>query len=109
VRRSHWSSPEFQPSDLIPGLKSRAVSGSVVSTLAHAAEVLLNLAVIMILARLLAPPDFGLIAMAMMGFLRIFKVAGLSIATIQREAITHAQVSNLFWINVIFRLIGICF
>src|SRR5262249_49629138 len=34
------------------------------------------------------------------GFLRVFKDAGLSIATVQREKITHAQVSNLFWINV---------
>jgi PST family polysaccharide transporter len=34
------------------------------------------------------------------GFLRVFKDAGLSIATVQRERITHAQVSNLFWINI---------
>jgi PST family polysaccharide transporter len=33
-------------------------------------------------------------------FLQIFKDAGLSTATIQREKITHAQVSNLFWINL---------
>jgi len=35
------------------------------------------------------------------GFLRVFKDAGLSVATVQRERITHAQVSNLFWINVL--------
>ena len=34
------------------------------------------------------------------GFLLVFKDAGLSIATVQREYITHAQVSNLFWVNV---------
>jgi PST family polysaccharide transporter len=34
------------------------------------------------------------------GFLQVFKEAGLSTATIQRENITHAQVSNLFWINL---------
>ena len=56
----------------------------------------------MILARLLTPRDFGLVAMVwtIMGFLRVFKEAGLSTATVQREGITHAQVSNLFWINV---------
>jgi O-antigen/teichoic acid export membrane protein/glycosyltransferase involved in cell wall biosynthesis len=56
----------------------------------------------MILARLLTPRDFGLLAMVwtVMGFLRIFKDAGLSAATVQREGITHTQVSNLFWINV---------
>jgi PST family polysaccharide transporter len=35
-----------------------------------------------------------------MGFLRIFQDAGLSTATVQRQEITHAQVSNLFWVNV---------
>ena len=48
------------------------------------------------------PRDFGLVAMVstVMGFLRIFKDAGLSTATVQREGVTQAQVSNLFWINV---------
>jgi PST family polysaccharide transporter len=35
-----------------------------------------------------------------MSFFRIFKEIGLSTATVQREGITHTQVSNLFWINV---------
>jgi PST family polysaccharide transporter len=70
--------------------------------LAQGAKFLLNLVSTMILARLLTPRDFGLVAMVMTvtGFLRVFKDAGLSIATVQRERITHAQVSNLFWINV---------
>jgi PST family polysaccharide transporter len=33
-------------------------------------------------------------------FLQVFKEAGLPTATIQREKITEAEVSNLFWINV---------
>ena len=37
---------------------------------------------------------------SVIGYLRVFKDAGLSTATVQREGITHAQVSNLFWINV---------
>jgi PST family polysaccharide transporter len=56
----------------------------------------------MVLARLLTPQDFGLVAMVytFTGFLKIFNDAGLSTATIQREGITHAQVSNLFWTNI---------
>ena len=56
----------------------------------------------MVLARLLAPEEFGLVAMVttVMGFLRIFQDAGLSTATVQRREITHGQVSNLFWVNV---------
>jgi len=61
-----------------------------------------------ILARLLTPHDFGLVAMVttVTSFLRVFKDAGLSIATVQRERITHAQVSNLFWINIAVSILG---
>ena len=52
------------------------------------------------LGRLLDPEDFGL--MAMVAFFTNFGMllvnAGLALATIQRDRITHAQVSNLFWI-----------
>ena len=56
----------------------------------------------MVLARLLTPQDFGLIAMvtAVTGFVALFKDAGLSMATVQRAEITQAQVSTLFWVNV---------
>jgi PST family polysaccharide transporter len=69
---------------------------------AQGTQFVLNLASTMVLARLLTPQDFGLVAMVatIMGFLRIFNDAGLSTATVQREGITHAQVSNLFWTNV---------
>ncbi|HZD96410.1 MAG TPA: lipopolysaccharide biosynthesis protein, partial [Candidatus Sulfotelmatobacter sp.] len=75
---------------------------------AQGAKFFLNLVSTMILARLLNPRDFGLVAMVMTvtGFLRVFKDAGLSIATVQRERITHAQVSNLFWVNIAVSALG---
>jgi O-antigen/teichoic acid export membrane protein len=68
----------------------------------QAAKFGLNLVSTMVLARLLAPHDFGLVAMvtAVTGFLAMFRHAGLSTPTVQREPITDAQVSNLFWINL---------
>mgnify|MGYP006289357683 CR=1 FL=1 len=56
----------------------------------------------MILARILTPQDFGLIAMvvAVTGFILVFKNLGLSMATVQKAEINHGQVSTLFWINV---------
>jgi len=73
-----------------------------VTVLAQGVLFALNLASVMVLARLLTPQDFGLVAMVttITSFLRIFNDAGLSTATVQREGITHAQVSNLFWTNV---------
>jgi O-antigen/teichoic acid export membrane protein len=87
---------------LLPNLKRRTISGGAVTMSAQAAKFGLNLASTVILARLLTPPDFGLVAMvtAVTGFLAMFRHAGLSTPTVQREHITHAQVSNLFWINL---------
>ena len=55
-----------------------------------------------VLARLLTPQDFGLIAMviAITSFAMILKDMGLSMATVQKADINHSQISTLFWINV---------
>src|SRR5579864_2487797 len=92
----------FATGHLLIGLKSRTVSSGIVTGVGQIAQLGLNLGSIVVLARLLTPQDFGLVAMVttITGFLRIFNDAGLSTATVQREGITHAQVSNLFWTNV---------
>src|SRR6266481_6210894 len=87
---------------LLTNLRQRTISSGLVTTAAQGAQFFLNLGYIMVLARLLVPQEFGLVAMVttVTGFLRIFQDAGLSMATVQRQEITHAQVSNLFWVNV---------
>lgn len=75
--------------------------------LGQATRLVLHTGSTMVLARLLTPADFGLIAMvsAVTGFVGMFKDAGLSLATVQREQITHEQVSALFWINIALGLV----
>lgn len=92
----------FQTDHLLANLKSRTISSGFITFASQGIQFALTMASTMILARLLSPRDFGLVAMVwtVVGFLRVFKEAGLSTATVQREGITHAQVSNLFWINV---------
>lgn len=69
---------------------------------AQGAKFVLNLCYTMIMARLLAPAEFGVVAMVMTVAVLVNVFAdGLSTVTLQRENITHAQVSNLFWINVV--------
>jgi O-antigen/teichoic acid export membrane protein len=96
------SQQHFATDHLLTNLRQRTISSGLITAAAQGAQFFLNLAYIMVLARLLVPQDFGLVAMvtAVMGFLRIFQDAGLSTATVQRQEITHAQVSNLFWVNV---------
>ncbi|MGH8022675.1 MAG: lipopolysaccharide biosynthesis protein, partial [Limisphaerales bacterium] len=92
----------FQTDHLLANLGSRTVSNGFITITSQVIQFLLTLGSTVILARLLMPRDFGLLAMVwtVMGFLQIFKDAGLSTATVQREGITHTQVSNLFWVNV---------
>jgi PST family polysaccharide transporter len=92
----------FRTDHLLGNLKQRTISSGVVTLGSQSAKFAINMATTVILARLLPPHDFGLLAMvaSVMGLLRIFKDAGLSSATIQKEDITHAQVSNLFWVNM---------
>ena len=55
-----------------------------------------------VLARLLSPEDFGLVAMVSAFSLLIqnFGFNGFIEAVVQREEITHDQMSKLFWVNL---------
>ena len=92
----------FSTDHLLADLKGRSVRGGAVTLAAQALKFVLQMGSTMVLARLLTPDDFGLIAMVVVvtGFAAMFKDAGLSMATVQREHITHEQISTLFWINV---------
>ena len=86
----------------VADLKGKSVRGSVVSMASQALKFVLRTGVMVIMARLLVPEDFGLVGMvaAVTGFIMVFRDAGLSMATVQRHEITHEQTSTLFWINI---------
>lgn len=92
----------FRTDHLVADLKRRSARGGVVTVASQAIKFALQTGSMMALARMLTPGDFGLIAMvtAIIGFVAMFKDAGLSMATVQRAEINHGQVSTLFWINV---------
>lgn len=94
---------EFITKKILTGdLKNISIRGGAATLTGQSAKILLNFISIMILARLLTPQDYGLIAMVttVTGFIFIFKDMGLSLATIQSHEINHEQISTLFWINV---------
>ena len=82
-------------------LRVRTIRGATFALAAEGTEFILRLVAIAILARLLVPEYFGLIAMvtAITAIAERFKDLGLATATIQREDITYQQVSTLFWVN----------
>jgi PST family polysaccharide transporter len=83
-------------------LKRKTTRGALASIASQAATLVFRIASMVVMARLLLPEDFGLVGMvtAFTGFLGLFRDAGLSMATVQRDSITEAQLSTLFWINV---------
>ncbi|MPY75481.1 MAG: oligosaccharide flippase family protein [Alphaproteobacteria bacterium] len=92
----------FDDSDVSSDLKGSIVRGSAFLMGSAGAKFVMNLVATVILARLLNPEDYGLLAMVfvMTNFLTLFRDMNLSLATVQQEKITHAQVSTIFWINV---------
>jgi O-antigen/teichoic acid export membrane protein len=99
----HRVSSEVSGNELPPAdLKGRTVRGGAITFVAQVIKVAINMASTVALARLLTPADYGLIGMVtgVTGFVEMFKDAGLSTATVQRERITNDQVSTLFWLNV---------
>ena len=82
-------------------LKRKSVLGALMTGAGGAADFVLRLGSTLILARLLVPEYFGLVAMvtAVTRIAERFATLGLSTATVQAPNITHGQCSNLFWIN----------
>lgn len=84
------------------GLASKAARGGVIMMSGQAGKVILQMLNLIILARLLKPESFGLVAMivALFGVGEIIRDCGLSTAAIQARELTHKQASNLFWANL---------
>lgn len=92
--------------DLSKNLRAKSLKAGGYTVAGQALRIVIQLMGTAVLARLLVPEDFGLVAMvaALVSFAQMFKDAGLSTATVQREQITHDQISTLFWINIAISL-----
>ncbi|MBV8190161.1 MAG: lipopolysaccharide biosynthesis protein [Alphaproteobacteria bacterium] len=86
---------------LISDIGQRSRRGGTILLVSQGVRVAAQLLTMVVLVRLLSPSTFGLLAMvgSLGVMLDLVKEFGLSAATIQRQDISHAQVSALFWIN----------
>lgn len=84
-------------------LRSRSVRAAGFTWAAGIADFVLRIGSTAVLARLILPHQFGLVMMvtAVTAVADQFRDLGLSTATVQRKEISHQQVTNLFWINVL--------
>jgi len=83
-------------------LKRKSVRGVFFMVGGGGTDLVVRLISTFLLARLLSPTDFGLVAMVLSvtAIAEQFSELGLSTATIQCRELSHQQVTNLFWINV---------
>ncbi len=96
-----------EPAPTVRAFGEGAVSGALVMVTGKLANFAAAFVAIAIIARLLTPADYGLVAMvtSATAFFTIFGDFGLSLVTIQRPTLSPEQSSTLFWINVGFGFI----
>jgi len=82
----------------------KTVHGVGWSAASTSARLVIQLCVMVLLARIVTPGDFGLYAMVLVfsNIVFIFRDLGLSAAIIQKKDIDHECLSSVFWINVTF-------
>jgi PST family polysaccharide transporter len=99
---SSSNNAHFEIDRVASGLERRSARGAAQTILGQTVNLILRLGGGALLARLLRPADFGLLAMvgAVIGILTVFGDLGLSTAAIQRPEIDQRQMSTLFWLNV---------
>ncbi len=83
-------------------MKEMALRGGLAKLTSQGGIFAARLLFMAIVARLLDPEDFGLVAMVTVitAVLELFATAGLSAASVQRPTISETQISTLFWINL---------
>lgn len=83
-------------------LKHQAFSAIRWTTTATVAKTLLQIGQVAVLARLLTPSDYGLMAIVslVLSFALLFVDLGLSSAYLQRQQVSDEERSSLFWLNI---------
>ncbi len=83
-------------------MKKQAAWAAVWAMIARGANQVTGLVVFVLLARLLEPEAFGLIALAALtvAFLNVFVEAGLGPALVQKKELTRSFVSTAWWMSV---------
>ncbi|GAB5536308.1 MAG: lipopolysaccharide biosynthesis protein [Rubricoccaceae bacterium] len=92
-------------------LRARTLRSGAVMMAAQPLRLILGVGATALLARLLSPSDFGLIAMVtpLLPIIAALQNAGFETATVQRESATHDQVSVLFWLGLRINLALVAF
>ena len=111
--RDQINSSALATDHLLNGLGVRSAKGVAVSILGQGVSLIVQVLNVALMARLLAPDDFGVVALAMSvtGLVGLFTELGLSTASVQRRELDQNTASALFAVNLLAGLAGmmLCF
>ncbi len=84
------------------GLRGQAIRGAAATILSSGLGLGIQMIATVVLARLLVPEDFGLVAMVTTFSLLVSNLGynGFTEGILQREDVTHRLASNVFWLNL---------
>ncbi|MFQ4136063.1 lipopolysaccharide biosynthesis protein [Nodosilinea sp. PGN35] len=96
------SNPHLETAGLRSRLQRQALRSGVVMLAAQPVKLAIGIGTTAILARLLVPADFGLLAMVAPLLLIVDSLSnlGLETVTVQREELDQAQASAIFWLSL---------
>src|SRR4029079_4232219 len=96
----------FTENKAYAGLGRASLHSGVIFVIARGANIFVQLASTILLARILSPHDFGIVAvvLALVGFAPMLIDLGTSEASTQKTLITPAQISTMFWLNIAISL-----
>jgi PST family polysaccharide transporter len=88
------------------GVRTIATNGAMISIVGQFVRIATQAGSIVVLARILTPVDFGLLAMTypIVLFATALQEAGLGMAVLQRKTIGDSELSTVFWISAAFGL-----
>src|SRR5688572_5293887 len=103
IDRDQVNSRALATDHLLTGLGARSANGVAVSILAQIVSLILQILNAALMARLLAPDDFGVAALAfsVTGLVGLFTELGLSAASVQRRELDQNTASALFAVNIL--------
>ena len=92
----------FEDNKPFEGLGRASLRGGAAFLAARSINIITQVASTILLARLLSPHDFGLVAMvlALVGFAPLLIDLGTTDASTQKTRITEVEISTLFWFNI---------
>ena len=100
--KSVASDRDLDVAELGPNLKTHAVRSGAAVVVGQAGVALIGLGAVAVLARLLQPADFGLVAMALpiIVIATVLRSFGLDVGTIYREQLDATLVNSVFWTSL---------